>query len=41
MKAAIERSRQLQLQRKQAQKMSVTQEETEFAEFWKIRNEEL
>ena len=41
MKAAIERSRQLQIQRKQAQQRSEKQEEKEFAEFWKVRNEEL
>ena len=41
MKAAIERSRQLQIKRKQAQKASEKQEEKDFAEFWKVRNEEL
>lgn len=41
MKAAIDRSRQLQMQRKQNQKAQHKQEEKEFAEFWKIRNEEL
>ena len=41
MKAAIERSRQLQIQRKQAQKAALTQEEKDFAEFWRVRNEEL
>ncbi len=41
MKAAIERSRQLQIQRKRAQKDAVKQEEVEFASFWKVRNEEL
>jgi len=41
MKAAIERSRQLQIQRKNAQKNSEKTEEKEFAEFWKVRNEEL
>lgn len=41
MKAAIERSRQLQIQRKQAQKGAQKQEDAEYAEFWKVRNEEL
>ena len=41
MKAAIERSRQLQIQRKQAQKAALKQEEADFAEFWRVRNEEL
>ena len=41
MKAAIERSRQLQIQRKQAMKNAAKQEEKEFAQFWQVRNEEL
>lgn len=41
MKAAIERSRQLQIQRKNNQKAALKQEEKDFAEFWKVRNEEL
>ena len=41
MKAAIERSRQLQIQRKNAQKNAQQQEDREFAEFWRVRNEEL
>ena len=41
MKAAIERSRQLQIQRKQQEKMQAKNEEKEFAEFWRIRNDEL
>lgn len=41
MKAAIERSRQLQIQRKKAQKQSTVEEDREFAGFWKVRNEEL
>ena len=41
MKAAIERSRQLQINRKKAQKDSVKREEAEFAGFWQVRNEEL
>ena len=41
MKAAIERSRQLQIQRKNAQKAAQAQEDREFAEFWRVRNEEL
>ena len=41
MKAAIERSRQLQIQRKQAQKKAQAQEDSDFAQFWRTRNEEL
>lgn len=41
MKAAIERSRQLQIQRKKAVKDAQRQEDVEFADFWKQRNEEL
>ena len=41
MKAAIERSRQLQIQRKQAQRDAEKKEENDFAAFWKVRNEEL
>ena len=41
MKAAIERSRQLQIHRKQAQRAAEKQEEQDFAEFWRVRNEEL
>lgn len=41
MKAAIERSRQLQIQRKQAQRAAQQQEDRDFAEFWRVRNEEL
>ena len=41
MKAAIERSRQLQIHRKQAQKKAQAQEDNDFAQFWKTRNEEL
>ena len=41
MKAAIERSRQLQIQRKQAQKAAQVAEDREFARFWQVRNEEL
>ena len=41
MKAAIERSRQLQIGRKQAQKAAQTAEDREFARFWQVRNEEL
>ena len=41
MKAAIERSRALQIQRKQAQKAAQHQEDRDFAEFWRVRNEEL
>ena len=38
MKQAIERSRALQIDRKQNQKASELNEEKEFAEFWKVRN---
>ena len=41
MKAAIERSRQLQIGRKQAQKAAQVAEDREFARFWQVRNEEL
>ena len=34
MKAAIERSRQLQIQRKQAQKAAQVAEDRDFARFW-------
>lgn len=38
MKAAIERSRQLQIHRKNNQKNAEKTEEKEFAEFWNVRN---
>ena len=41
MKEAIERSRQQQISRKQAERNYEKQQEKEFQEFWKIRNEEL
>jgi len=41
MRAAIERSRQLQILRKQKEKESKKKEDKEFAEFWRLRNEEL
>ena len=41
MKAAIERSRQLQIGRKQAQQAAQVAEDREFARFWQVRNEEL
>jgi len=41
MKAAIERSRQLQINRKQAQRAAEKKEEKDFAQFWNVRNEEL
>lgn len=41
MKAAIERSRALQIQRRQREKQAERKEEQEYSEFWKIRNEEL
>jgi len=41
MKLAIERSRQLQCARHVQEKDMAKQEEKEFAEFWRTRNEEL
>lgn len=41
MKQAIERSRALQIEKKQNQKANAIQEEKDFAQFWKVRNEEL
>lgn len=41
MKAAIERSRQLQIERQKKEKASKKQEDKDFAEFWRLRNEEL
>jgi len=41
MKLAIERSRQLQIERKNKEKASSKQEDVEFAQFWRTRNEEL
>ena len=41
MKAAIERSRQLQIQRKRNERDAKVQEDKDFAQFWKVRNEEL
>lgn len=41
MKAAIDRSRALQVQRRQQERAMAKKEEIEFAEFWRIRNEEL
>lgn len=41
MKAAIDRSRALQIQRKNQEKLQTKKEEQEFAEFWRIRNDEL
>jgi hypothetical protein len=41
MKAAIEKSRANQLDRKKREENLKKQEETEFSEFWKMRNEEL
>jgi len=38
MKQAIERSRALQIERKQKQKADELQEEKDFADFWKVRN---
>ena len=41
MKTAIERSRALQIERKKQEAASKKQEDKDFAEFWRIRNEEL
>lgn len=41
MKAAIDRSRAIQIQRKNQEKMVTKKEEKDFAEFWRIRNDEL
>lgn len=41
MKEAIDKSRALQVQRKKAEDVAKKQEEKDFAEFWRIRNEEL
>ena len=41
MKVAIERSRQMQIQRKKMEKDMEKTEEKEFAQYWKIRNQEL
>lgn len=41
MKAAIEKSRANQIERKQKESEDKKREELEFAEFWKLRNEEL
>jgi len=41
MKLAIERSRALQVARHDKEKNMAKQEDKEFAEFWRIRNEEL
>ena len=41
MKAAIEKSRKNQLARKEREILSKKEEEKEFAEFWKLRNDEL
>lgn len=41
MAQAIEKSRQLQIQRKQREKHAAKQEDEEFSQFWKVRNEEL
>lgn len=41
MKQAIEKSRANQIDRKNAELASKKREEMEFAEFWKLRNEEL
>jgi len=41
MKNAIERSRMLQIERKKQEAAAKHQEDRDFAEFWRIRNEEL
>lgn len=41
MKQAIERSRAIQVERKKLEAAAKKQEDKDFAEFWKIRNEEL
>jgi len=41
MKQAIERSRALQIERKKKQKADDLQDERDFSEFWKVRNQEL
>jgi len=41
MKQAIERSRALQIERRQKEKVDRVAEEKEFSEFWKVRNQEL
>ena len=41
MKEAIERSRALQIERKKQETAAKRQEDKDFAEFWRIRNEEL
>jgi len=41
MKAAIEKSRKNQIDRKLREEDDKKREEREFAEFWKLRNEEL
>ena len=41
MKQAIDRSRQLQVERNQKRKADELQEEKDFADFWKVRNQEL
>lgn len=41
MKLAIDKSRQHQLDKKQREKEILAQEQKEFTEFWKIRNQEL
>jgi len=41
MKEAIEKSRKNQLDRRANEQVQAKREELEFAEFWKLRNEEL
>ena len=41
MKQAIDRSRQLQVERNTKRKADDLQEEKDFADFWKVRNQEL
>jgi hypothetical protein len=41
MKQAIDRSRALQVERRQKERVTENKEAIEFAEFWKVRNNEL
>lgn len=41
MKQAIDRSRALQVERRQKERETENKEAKEFAEFWKVRNQEL
>jgi len=41
MKDAIEKSRKMQMQRRTMEKEMEKKEEEEFAQYWRVRNEEL